>query len=101
MRCGDALSDGGLADAGLADQYRVVLDAAGEHLDRLLDLLVPPDHRLQLAVPGHRRQVLPELVERGGLALLGGAGTAAGPGVLSSLQRLRRDPALGQHPAGR
>ena len=31
---GEALDDGGLADAGLADQHRVVLGAPAEHLDR-------------------------------------------------------------------
>ena len=30
---GEALDDRGLADAGLADEHRVVLRAAGEHLD--------------------------------------------------------------------
>ena len=31
---GQALDDGGLADAGLADQHRVVLGPPGQHLDR-------------------------------------------------------------------
>jgi hypothetical protein len=33
------LDDGGLAHAGLADQHRVVLSAAGQDLDDALDLL--------------------------------------------------------------
>ena len=36
---GEALDDGGLADAGLAEEDRVVLGAAGEDLDDALDLL--------------------------------------------------------------
>ena len=46
----EALGDRGLADAGLADQHRVVLGAAGEDLDRAADLLVAADDRVELAV---------------------------------------------------
>ena len=45
----DALDDGGLADARLADEHRVVLGAAREHLHRAADLLVAADHRIELA----------------------------------------------------
>ena len=45
-----ALGDGGLADAGLADQHGVVLGAARQHLDGAADLLVAADHRVELAV---------------------------------------------------
>ena len=44
----DALDDGGLAHPGLTDQHRVVLAPAGQHLDGLLDLAVPADHRVDL-----------------------------------------------------
>ena len=44
---GEALDDGGLADAGLADQHRVVLGAAREHLDDAADLLVAADDRVE------------------------------------------------------
>ena len=44
------LDDRGLADAGLADQHRVVLRPAAEHLDRAADLLVAADHRVELAL---------------------------------------------------
>ena len=47
---GEALDDGGLADAGLADQHGIVLGAAGEHLHGAADFLVPADHRVQLAL---------------------------------------------------
>ena len=75
---GQALDDGGLADAGLADQHRVVLGAAGQHLHHPLDLLLAPDDRVELALAGGLGQVAAELVEhqarrRGGLAR-GGAG---------------------------
>jgi hypothetical protein len=44
-----ALDDGGLAHAGLADQHRVVLAAALQHLDGAADLVVAADHRVELA----------------------------------------------------
>ena len=54
---GQALDDRGLADAGLADQHRVVLGAALQHLDRAADFLVAADHRVELAALGARGQV--------------------------------------------
>ena len=50
-----AFDDGGLADAGLADEHRVVLRAAREHLDDAADLLVAADDRVELALAGQRR----------------------------------------------
>jgi hypothetical protein len=38
----------GLADAGVADEERVVLLAAAEHLDGALDLQLAPDQRVDL-----------------------------------------------------
>ena len=49
---GQALDDGGLADAGLADQHRVVLGPAGQHLDDPADLGVAADDRVELALAG-------------------------------------------------
>ena len=49
---GQALGDGGLAHAGLADQAGVVLLPAVEDLDGALDLLVPADDAVKLAVGG-------------------------------------------------
>ena len=37
-RLGQALDDGGLADAGLAEEHRVVLGAAAEDLPQAFDL---------------------------------------------------------------
>ena len=49
---GQPLDDGGLADAGLADQHRVVLGPPAQHLDDAADLLVAADDRVELAVAG-------------------------------------------------
>ena len=80
------LDDRGLADAGLADQDRVVLGATREHLDHTADLLVAPDHRVELALLGQLCQVTPEALERL-LLLLGRLRAAAGicPSAVSSL----------------
>ncbi len=64
-----ALDDGGLADAGLADEHRVVLGAAREHLDDAADLLVAADHRIELVLAGQRGQVAAVALERLVLAL--------------------------------
>ncbi len=53
----EALDDGGLADARLADQHRVVLGAPLQHLDGAADLVVAADHRIELAVGGALGQV--------------------------------------------
>src|SRR5213076_642980 len=41
-RLRQTLDDGGLADAGVADQHGVVLRAARQHLHHALDLLLAP-----------------------------------------------------------
>ena len=51
----EALDDGGLADAGLADEHGVVLGAAGEHLADAPDLAVAPDDGVELALPRRGR----------------------------------------------
>ena len=61
---GEALDDGGLADARLADQHRVVLRAAREDLHHALDLGLPADDRVELPLGGELRQVAAELVEQ-------------------------------------
>ena len=62
-RLRETLDDGGLADAGLADQDRVVLGAAREDLHDPLDLLLAPDHRVELVLARGLREVAAELVE--------------------------------------
>ena len=61
---GQALDDRGLADAGLADEHRVVLGAAGQHLDDAADLLVAPDDRVDAALAGRLGEVAAVLLER-------------------------------------
>src|SRR6185436_5132441 len=70
---GEALDDGGLADAGLADQDRVVLGAPGQHMHDTLDLLAAADDRVELALAGGLGQVAAELVkdQRPGRSALG------------------------------
>ena len=59
-----ALDDGRLAHAGLADQHRVVLGAAREDLHDPLDLVLAPDHRVELALGRELGEVAAELVEQ-------------------------------------
>ena len=59
-----ALDDGGLADARLADQHRVVLRAARQDLHHALDLGLAADDRVELALLRLLRQVAAELVEQ-------------------------------------
>ena len=66
----DPLDEGRLADAGLPEQGRVVLRAAREDLDRLLDLVRATDDRIELALACLLRQVAAELVELRRLARL-------------------------------
>jgi hypothetical protein len=54
---GQALDDGGLADAGLTDQHRVVLAAPTQDLDDALDLGVAADQQLDAAGGGLGVQV--------------------------------------------
>ena len=50
----EALGDRGLADAGLADQQRIVLAPAAQHLDDALELVLAADQRIDLAGLGQR-----------------------------------------------
>src|SRR4029453_11008535 len=70
------LRDRGLADAGLADQHRVVLLPARQNLDDTLDFLFAPDHRIELALARELREVAPELVQRRRLGTLFALSTA-------------------------
>ena len=71
---GQALDDGGLADAGLADEHRVVLRAARQHLDDAADLLVAADDRIELALLRELGQVAAVALER----LVGAFGVLVG-----------------------
>ena len=60
---GETLGHGGLADARLADEHRVVFRPAGEDLNDARDLPVASDHGIQLAARGHLREIAAVLVE--------------------------------------
>ena len=86
----EALDDGGLADARLADQHRVVLGAAREDLHHALDLGLATDDRVELGLGGELGEVAAELVEQlRGLLALGTAGRA---------RSLAAAAGAGQHP---
>ena len=85
---GQALDDGRLAHARLADQHRVVLGAARQHLDHPADLLVAADDRVELALAGQLGEVAAVALERleGLLGVLGRDPVAA-PHVPQGLQQ--------------
>ena len=100
---GEALDDGGLADAGLADQHGVVLRAPGEHLDDAADLLVAADDGIELALARQVGQVLGVSLERLVLLLGVGVGDALGAAHVDErlVDRLRRDAGLGENASRR
>ena len=83
---GQSFDDGGLADAGLADEHRVVLRAARQHLDDAADLLVAADDRIELAAPGELGQVAAVPLER----LIGALGILAGDALRAADARSAR-----------
>jgi hypothetical protein len=96
---GEALHDGRLAHAGLADEHGVVLGPPGEDLDDAANLLVPPDDGIELALAREIGQVLGIALE--GLVLLLGIGVGHALGAAHVHQglvdRLRRHPGLGEN----
>ena len=66
----ESFDDRRLADAGLTDQHRIVLLPAREHFHDALDLLRPPDRRIELTFGGELREIAAEVVERRRLGLL-------------------------------
>ena len=93
-----ALDDGGLADAGLADQHRIVLGAARQHLDGAADFLVAADHRIELAVAGGLGQVAGVFLQRviGVLGRLRIGGAALAQRFDGGVEVLRRDARRGR-----
>ena len=77
---GQAFGDRGLADAGLADEQRIVLLPAAQHLDGAVDLGIAPDHRIDLAVAGLLVEIDAIGIER--VALLLGVVAVLGLGLL-------------------
>ena len=74
---GQPLRHGGLTHPRLSQQHRVVLAPPGQYLNDPLQLRLPADHRVQLSLGGHGRQVpgalvqLPGITPRAGLRLPG------------------------------
>ena len=64
-----ALDDGGLAHASLAEQHRIVLGAAAQNLDDALDFVFAADDRVHFALAGDFGQVAAKGLERGRLDL--------------------------------
>ena len=97
---GQALDDGGLAHAGLADEDGVVLGAARQDLHDALDLFGTSDDGVELAVAGQLGEVAAELVEhrraRGAVARAGALARA--DGLLALVARHELDDLLA-HPA--
>ena len=81
---GQAFHDGGLADAGFADQGRVVFGASVENLDDPLDFHGAADDGIQLALAGRRRQIEAQLIRQRSLAVLVS-------GLAAALRRLGQD----------
>ena len=61
---GKAFDDGRLADAGLADEDRIVLGAARQHLNDAADLFVAADHGIELAAARQLSQIAAVLFQR-------------------------------------
>ena len=56
--------DSRLADARFSDQHRIVLSPSGKDLNRMSDLAVTADHRIELAFSCHLYEVSAVLVQR-------------------------------------
>ena len=80
------LDDRGLSDAGFADQDRIILGAAREHLDGAADFLVATDDRIELVLPRLLGEVAGVLLER--LVALLGRGTVGFASLANVLDRL-------------
>ena len=94
-----AFDDGGLADAGFADQHGIVLGAARQHLDRAADFLVAADDGIELAVARRLGEVARIFLQRV-IAVFGrgAVGRAALAQILDrGVQRLRRHAGVGQN----
>ncbi len=64
----EAFDDSGLADAGLADEHRIIFCAPRQNLHHAADFIVPANHRIEFPAPGQLDQiaaVLFESAERG------------------------------------
>ncbi len=87
---GQPFDDRGLADAGLADQDRIVLGAAGKHLHHPAHLLVTTDDGIQLSLAGLLGEVPREALQR--LVLLLGGLVGHPVGAPHPLERVPQRP---------
>ena len=98
----ETLDDRGLADSGLADQHRIVLGPAREHLNGAADLLVASDHRIELAVARRLGEVAGIFLE--GIVGVLGRGRVGGAALAQRLdggiEVLRRDAGVGENFSG-
>ena len=69
-----SFDDGGLANAGLADQHGVVLCPPGQYLNHPQDLSVAADDRVEFALARHLRQVAAVTLQRAVLGFRGRIG---------------------------
>ena len=97
-----AFDDRGLADARLADQHRIVLGAARQHLDGAADFLVAADDRIELAVARGLGQIAGIFLQRviGVLGRRAVGGAALAQGLDRGIESLRRDAGIGQNLSG-
>ena len=93
-----ALDDRGLADAGLADQNRIVLGPARQNLDRAADFLVAADHRIELAVARGLREIAGIFLQRviGVFGRCGVGGASLAQRIDGGIEVLRRHAGLGE-----
>ena len=56
--------DGRLPDTWLSDEHRIIFGSAREDLNHPPDFLIPPDHRIELAPPGHLGEIAPVFFQR-------------------------------------
>ena len=99
---GQAFGNRRLADAGLTNQYGIVLGPARQHLDCAADLLVAADHRIDFSLGSSFRQIA-GIALQGIVALLGGSGVggaALAHVVDCAVQRLGRNACILQRCRG-
>src|SRR5262249_33296754 len=87
---GQALDDGGLADAGLAEQYGVVLGTARQHLNDALDFVGAANDGVEFTLTGQFGQVAAEAAQGGSLRLALPGLAFAPPAAAAALFRRHR-----------